>query len=277
MKSKVLVIIALLYFQVQLVFTQCISVELSVTWKIEHDIFKKNLMVCVPLLNITYRNISNTNYYFLKVSDSKDGLPMMPYAGSLHPSNFDEYLRWRDDYFERAKTHGNYASQNFHVRIGGMPLYSNGWYVHNDTLDHHEEHEIDFINSNLADIYEYIYRSSKSDYVEKKLYFSPSDLTPENILGAVKDQFVFLKPNETYTDTYNLVGFQLVEGCFSFSINQKSFKNYVLIQPTWDNNLSYWTEQKMELPVKVGEYHLYSDLIFTNDVTVDFSERVIAK
>jgi len=275
MKSKVLIIIALLSFQVQFTFSQCISVELSVTWKRGHDIFKKDLTVCVPQLNIKYRNISDTNYYFLKVSDSKDGLPMIPYAGSLHPSDFDEYLRWHDDYFGRAKTHGNYANQNFHVRIGGMPLFSEGWFVHSDTLDCHKEHEIDFINSDLANIYEYVHRNNIGEHVEKKLYFSPLDVTPENIFGTVKDQFVFLKPNETHTDTYNLVGFQLIEGRYTFLINQSCFKNYVLVQPKWDNNLSYWIEQKIELPVKVDEYHLYSGLIFTNNVTVDFSERVV--
>ncbi|MDR1114930.1 MAG: hypothetical protein LBL33_02040 [Tannerella sp.] len=267
---KILLVIVLLSFQVPIVFAQCISVELSVTWETGYNIFKKDTAIYIPKLRITYRNLSSNSYYFLKVSGGKGELPEMPYAGSVHPSNFDEYLRWRDDYFGKAKSHNNYANQNFHVRIGGTPLYNDSWYVHSDTLDYHKEYEIDFINSELADIYEYIFRNSNIKYVEKDLYFSPLDITPKNILGAVKSQFVFLKPNEVHIDTYNLIGFKLVEGCFTFMLNQNGFKSYVLVQPIWDNKQSLWVEQKMELPIKVGEYHLYSGSFFTNSVKVDF-------
>jgi hypothetical protein len=240
-----------------------------------YDIFEKDSIMCIPKLQITYRNNSNINYYFLKISDSRNGLPMMPYAGSLHPSDFKEYLQWRDDYFGRAKSHISYTNRNFLVRIGGMPLYSSGWYVHSDTLDYNNEEgiEIEFINSDLADIYEYIYRSNNYEYIEKKTYFSPLDVTPESILDTVKDQFVFLKPNEIYTDTYNLIGFKIVEGCFTFIINQNSFSNYVLIAPVWDNNQSCWVDQKMELPDKVSNYTLYSGDFISNKTEICFDAK----
>jgi hypothetical protein len=272
MKVKILLIVVLLFFQMQFIFSQCISIELSVTWKMGSDIFKEDSSVNIPQLHITYRNITDTNYYFLKVSDSRNGLPMTPYAGSLHPANCYDYFRWHNDYLGRAKSHNIYTNQNFHVQIGGMPLFSEGWFVVSDSLyfGEEQEFEIDFINSNLSDIYEYMYRSNNSEYVVKKLYFTSSDVTPENISGAVKDQFVFLKPCETYIDTYNLTGFKLVEGCFTFMINQNSIKDYVLIDPIWDSNLSYWNEQRMELPLIVGEYELFTGYFLTNQVRVSF-------
>jgi len=274
MKAKTLLVLTLLSLQM---FSQPISVELSITWGKGHDIFSEDLEVYVPKLHITYRNMSDTNYYFLKISDSRGGLPSLPYAGSLHPSNFDEYLRWRDNYLGRAKRHGNYANENFNVQIGGSPLFGGSWEVISNTLNIREEHEIDFINCNLAEIYEYMYRRDNDKKEIEKIYFSPTDVTSENILGAVKERFVFLKPDEIYVDNYNLVGFKLLEGRFTFVINQKEFTNYVLTEPIWDENQSYWTEQRKKLPPQAGEYHLYSGLFFTNSVSVDFSEHVADK
>ena len=272
--NKKLIITVLLSFQMQIVFAQCISVELSVTRETGYDIFKKDSTTYLPKLHITYRNLSDSNYYFLKVSDSRNGLPMMPWGLMAHPSPIDEYLRWRNDYLGRAKSYQNYANQSFYVKIGGiMPIISQGWEVISDSLflGKEQEYAIDVINDNLADIYEYIYRNNIFDYVEKKLYFSPSDLIPENIIGEFINQFVFLKPDETYIDTYNLIGFKLVEGCFTFSIHQSRFTNYVLVEPTWDKNLSCWREHRIRLPDKIGKYHLYSGAFFKNSITVDFS------
>ena len=269
---KKLTIFVILSFQALTMFSQSISVELSVTWEKGYDIFKKDSMVSVPKLQITYRNISNTNYYFSKISDSRDGLPMMPWGGSIHPGDLQEYLLWRDDYYRRAKTHLNYVNEHFHVRIGGWPSFSPGWEAIPDSLKYVNEREIAIINDNLADIYEYMFHSNSIEYEEKKIYFSPSDIAPENILCVVKNQFVFLKPDEIYVDTYNLIGFKIVEGCFSFAINQSAFRDYVLVQPTWKNDKSYWLEQTAKLPVKVGEYHLYSGSFFTNTVTVNFTK-----
>lgn len=71
---KKLIIVALLSIQVQIVFAQCISVELSVTWEAGYDIFEKDSMIHIPKLHIIYRNNCNTNYYFLKISENRDGL-----------------------------------------------------------------------------------------------------------------------------------------------------------------------------------------------------------
>jgi len=68
MKPKILLITVFLFLQTNSIFSQCISIELSITWETGYDIFKKDSIVEIPSLNITYRNNCDTNYYFFKVS-----------------------------------------------------------------------------------------------------------------------------------------------------------------------------------------------------------------
>ena len=271
MKAKIVFIIVLLSLQGYNLFSQSISVELSITWETGHDIFIDDSMVYVPKLHITYRNMSNTNYYFLKISDDRDELPRIGCGISRHPmfSTFDEFMSWRKDYRARAKEYGNYAKQNFHVIMWGHPAFIKGWDVISDSLYFGEEKEIEFeeINCDLQDIYGYMYHSKNSEQVFDTLYFSPSDIIPENILSAVKDQFVFLKPNETFTNTYNLIGFKTIKGCFTFKIELSNFFGYVSIDPF------LWKEPKMELPEKVGEFSLYTGTFHSNTVTICFDEK----
>ena len=248
---KFIIITLLLSLQAHLLFSQCVSAELSLTWEAGYDIFTKDSMVYIPKLNIRYRNMSNTNYYFLKISDDRNGLPRIGCDISIHPSfsNFDEYMHWKTDYLERAKEHGNYAYRNFYVSVGGFFSYNRGWEVYSDAVyyslfsDEEQESEDCIINCNLRDIYEYMYHGNSLKYEIEIMSFSSTDLTPENILGAVKDQFVFLEPGEIYVDTYDLSGFKLVEGCFTFVINQPTFMDSVLVESIWDDTLSEWKEE----------------------------------
>ena len=63
-----------------LVSSQGVSIELSAKWVKGYDIFKKDSIIYFPELMITYRNISDTSFYFQKVSDSRYGLPSLPAA-----------------------------------------------------------------------------------------------------------------------------------------------------------------------------------------------------
>jgi len=272
MNAKIVSIIVLLSLQGHNVFSQPISVEFSVIWETGHDIFIDDSIVCVPKLHITYRNMSNTNYYFLKISDDRDELPRIGCGISVHPmfATFDEFISWRNDYRARAKEHGNYSKQNFHVIMWGHPYFIKGWDVISDSLYLGEEKEIeeDYINCDLQNIYEYMYHSKSDEQEFDKFYFSPSDIIPESILSTVKEQFVFLKPNETFTDTYNLIGFKIVEGNFTFKIELSNFFGYVSIDPF------LWKEHKMVLPDKVGEYLLYTGNFHSNTVTICFDETL---
>jgi hypothetical protein len=77
MKAKILFITAILLLRALSLFPQCISIELSVIWKMEYDIFNRDSMVNTPILNITYRNNCDVNYYFFKASPKKDGTSMV--------------------------------------------------------------------------------------------------------------------------------------------------------------------------------------------------------
>jgi len=250
MKAKLLLITAFLLLQEQFLFSQCISVELTITWEMGYDIFKKDSAMSIPILNITYRNQCDTNYYFFKISPKKDGDLMLQCLALINYNTFDLRERAKGE----KKTHaGRYAA----VNVGTRYLYYNkGW-------------EMDDFTCGLNDVYKYLY-SDRNIYKPTKSNhdnFESSILTPENIIsGSVQDQFVFLKPNETHIDTYNLIGYKIVEGCFTFFIELKEIKNYVL---TYDGNKTH----EFELPAIVGEYLRYSGAFNTNKVTVCFGEK----
>ncbi len=251
-------------------YSQSVSIELSAKWNKRYDIFKKDSTIYVPELIITYRNNSDTNYYFRKVSDSRCGLPMLPW-GSLIQYPIEDYLN--PNYLKRAIIHGNYANDNYTVIIGESS-FSKGWIVVNDTSNIDVEQEIDMINDDLADIYEYIYRENfckHPDSIEwRKTYFSVSDITPEKILNKFKDRFVFLRPGEINTDTYNLVGFKLLKGCFTFYLEPNSLKEYVITEPNWNNNQLKFIEIKTALPIEVDNYKLYSGNFNSNKIIITF-------
>lgn len=104
----------------------------------------------------------------------------------------------------------------------------------------------------------------------KSIYFSESDISPDSILNKIKDRFVFLRPGENYTDIYNLVGFKLIKGNFTFYIRRSNFTNYVNINSIWDESQSRFIQRTAELPKKVGEYILYSGEFKTNEITISF-------
>jgi len=282
MNAKTLLIIALFLLQEQSVLSQCISIELSVTWETGYDIFQKDSVVDIPKLNIIYRNNCTVDYYFLKVSESRDGLPKLPCVVLVHPSfrGPDESLRWHNNFFERAKESINDAkkyhgskNENFHVIIGGEPLYINSWEVSRNTIDTFKNYSHDLINCDLSKVYNYIYyENNDEEKVIMKLCFESSDITPENITDSLKDKFVFVKSGATFIDIYNLIGFKLIEGCFTFYVHQNDIKNYVL-NLQWDSVNKENMEQKLELPEVVGEYQRYSGAFNTNKVTVCFGNK----
>ena len=274
MKAKVLFISILLTLQCQLLFSQCISIELSIIWEIENDFFNKDSTVYIPKLNITYRNNCKTNYYFQKVSDNSDNLPPIGCAIMFYRSDDKEpnYLETISYYSKK------YSNQNFNVRIRGGQYYGSSWDVFGDTAVATSAecglssiyHFIRY-DYNLDNFWKYLHLLSKCEQ-PVKLQFNSSDILSENILTTMKDQFVFIKSGETFIDTYNLVGFQIIEGCFTFIIDDNTIKNY-LLTTQYDSKMKKNVEQELKLPEVVGEYQLYSGAFNTNKVTVCFGER----
>lgn len=251
-------------------FSQSVSIELSAKWIKGYDVFQKDSTLYYPQLIITYRNNSDTNYYFQKISDSRCGLPMLPLGTSLQYP-IEEYLN--PNYLKRAKISGNYVNDSYKVIIGGDASFSKGWIIVNDTSNIEVEQEIDMVNDDLANIYEYLYRNNcvkqPDSLSEVKTHYTASDIIPEVIIDKFKDKFVFLMPGETCIDTYNLIGFKLLKGCFTFYICPY-LPTYVYTTPIWDKNQSKYIETKTMLPKLVGEYKLYSGNFNSNKISITF-------
>ncbi|MCL2435898.1 MAG: hypothetical protein FWD09_07165 [Lentimicrobiaceae bacterium] len=263
MKLKILFITAFLFLQGQFLFSQCISIELSVTWKMGPDIFNKDSVKSIPILNITYRNNCDTNYYFFKISPRKDGEPMVLCLAMVNYIDFD--------LLKRAMAHGNYINENFNVIMGKSPWYNSGWDIEGGSVDYIEKRSFSLgVERCLYEIYDYLYSKRHYKTTPQGFYnsFTPSFLTPENIIsGFLQDQFVFLKPGEVHVDTYNLIGYKIVEGCFTFLIGQDEIKSYVIGSGEEKGT------QEIELPEIVSEYLRYSGGFNTNKVTVCFGEK----
>ncbi len=271
MKTNILFLYIVFLLFVKVISAQCVSVELSVKWDKGYDVFHEDSIICIPTLCITYRNNSTNNYYFLKVSNSRLNSPLFSFGTLLHYP-YEEYLH--PDYMGRALRHSNYSNQKYSVIIWNIPLYNSSWIVDKDTLYTETEREIDYINDELAEIYEYIYRKSCAEHLDSakfaKLYFAASEITSRNILGALRDRFVFLKPGETYSDTFNIIGFKILKGCFTFYIKQDTFMSYVNAEPKWDKSLSKYFDTIIPLPPEVEGYKLYSGSFNSNKVVVAF-------
>ncbi len=169
--------------------------------------------------------------------------------------------------------YGDYTGKHYKVKIGESSFFKM-WTVINDTsnIESEEEIEIDVTNSDLYYIYKYIYRENykQMDSLDKsKLYYTILDMVPEVILTKYNDKFVFLKPGESYTDTYNLIGFNLLKGSFTFYI-RPHLPPYVYTEPIWDSHQSRYIEGKALLPQTVGEYTLYSGNFYSNKITITF-------
>ncbi len=260
--NKLYFIIGLLLLQGQFAYSQKISIELSAKWVKGYDVFEKNSTIYYPELIITYRNNSDSNLYFSRVSNSRCGLPNLPY-GTLFQYPIEEYLN--PNYLKRAKNHGNYSNNNYTVEISNSAHLFKGWYVYNDTVDFSISHAIDFVNDELADIYEYMYiencRENNDSSNMLKTHYSASEITPENILHRFKDLFVFLKPGEIYQDNYNLIAFKLLKGNFTFCV-EPFLPDYIYAE--------LFNKIKTPLPKVVGEYNLYSGNVNSNKITIAF-------
>jgi hypothetical protein len=289
--------------------SQSISVELSVVWETQPDIFEKDSMVNTPKLHITYHNDSDSNYYFLKVYDNEAGLPDISCQIMINYADPVAAMHFRNDLSGRAKLHKIYSNWKFDVYVGLLPYLAGGWNVvsergygtdklernftgaltwdpilktdlvidiEKDTLyvneAKHRQLDTD-INCDLMDIYNYIFHSNYGERKWEDTYFSPSHIIPENILDSVKNHFVFLKPMETYTDTFNLIGFKMVKGCFTFLIDHDYSWDYVVTGGFWDEEQEKWVDIKTKLPTRVGNYTLYSGSFSSNKVEVCFGEE----
>ena len=232
--------------------SQNVSIELSIHWQLERDVFNEDSIVNTPMLNITYRNNSDENIYFKKISlPNGIGLPRTGYGFNM---NMPPEMRnnWRKRAENSLKFSQFTVGNDYMVEIGSFLSVPSSWFIYNKA-DTCEECTMDLINDNISDIHEYMTRKPlDTDFPRSRDLYE--------ILGIDKENFVFLQPNETYTETFNIIAFQLVKGNFTFGIKEDTIPDYVQIR----------FRQTAKLPEKVGEYRLYSGSFHTNAVKVSF-------
>lgn len=256
------------------IWSQSISVELSATWTKGASIANPDSTICFPKLLITYRNSSDSSCYFQKVSGHTTEYPVFLYSSICgHPN-------WSlpDDMIAPAKALVD--NNKYIVSIGwwGAPPLSTAWEIYNDTTDINQDYVMDMLNDKFAQLHEYICKTRHLECKDDNIYFSQEeikDIKPNNISEAVRDDFVFLKPNSTYTDAYSLISFQEVGGHFTFRVRPSILSDSVLtISPLDDNNTDWpYIETRMPLPKAIGEYKLYSGSFQTNEISIYFKHE----
>ncbi|MBG0781143.1 MAG: hypothetical protein H0S84_02620 [Bacteroidales bacterium] len=248
-------------------FSQDIIVELTTNWNTGNEIINVDSIATVPELYISYLNITDTSFYFLKKSGSRNGFPKIPWGTMVQFTANDD-----KDINQNRKTlrYSKHTGSNYIVRIGGGPLYNDGWIIFNDTTNYEDEIVLDYINDEIADIYQYLFSNGNEKKTVNKIYFMNSEIENNSISSSVKDAFVFLRPNEVYIDTFNLIAFQKVGGNFTFQLTNEESFDYVLLMPSWDFDERHFIEQKKELPKTINEYFLYSRKFTSNKIKVCF-------
>ena len=105
------------------IYSQQVSIELAVEWKIEKSDSSNNIKDIrnVPYLKITYNNLSDNPIYFFKVYSNHSNIPSFLTA---FPSNNGDILEKYIDFDVR-----------YNVIVGGMPFRNLGWDVIPDSIN----------------------------------------------------------------------------------------------------------------------------------------------
>lgn len=250
-------------------FSQCVSIQLSIEWRREKQLlsndsdFRYN-----PYLNISYQNHANIPIYFLKPSVSHLEFPKFTkgspkyYSNNFYSSNYKKII------------HHNYFKNRYKVEISGSPYYGSVWEVFPDTANIMKEHEMNIINDDLSDIYEYIsYKKDSIKYLANSSYFEykSENITENGILAKLKENFCFLNVGEVLTESYNLIGFQIIKGSFDFNFSANCLYGYVYSDSFWNIKKKRWSFRKTALPKIVNHYKLYHGKFNSNSINIKFN------
>ena len=243
-------------------YSQNISVELSVEWQINNIKFSQkeysiDSLKDAPYLCITYRNNTNSDIYCLKLFNEVTKFPLLG----------DGILRGLSKYniFDY-----NFADKNFGVYIYDSEFRGGSWEVTSDTSKIPLQTE-KRINGILGDFYDYAREMSEfsTDFIVP-YHFSSEDVTSYSIAKNSYNDFVFLKKNKSYTEKFNLLGFCLLGGNYTFYVKDQAFPNYVLGEEYWNVKEQSWVYQEIPLPLIVNGFNLYAGSFNTNSVSVKF-------
>jgi hypothetical protein len=132
---------------------KCVSIELSIHCEKDTVLFfPVNDIVCRPYLNIIYRNNSDRDIYFLKVSGKNNGMANVSMAIPINPRPSIEQL---------AFNHTDFTDNNFIVLLDRYEYGLQPWTVYdikdNESFDLDKEAEMSMVNFDISNI-------NKNDY-----------------------------------------------------------------------------------------------------------------
>jgi hypothetical protein len=262
--KRLFLILFLIYFDTA--YSQNISIELSIKWIMESDKMGGVLKENIPYLIISYRNNSDSNFYFLKVSLSKNGLPPVNTFGSWNHLSSNPKTLSKSNYKYCGK------DKNYNVYMSSSQYCSSFWEVLKDDVNFYKGHFGDIINEELFEFYDSMQFQFKKDTINDSMSNCQfkNNLKIENTINCPVNNFVFLQAGTSYSEQINLIGFKKLQGNFKFYFMDSIFSNYVYGQSFWNDKLKRLEQTKIELPQKIKEYNLYSGPFRTNSVDIKF-------
>ncbi len=265
--KKQLLFILIILFSVDLC-GQEVSIELSIEWKKKQlEIYNDLDFDHIPFLKIRYNNLTDDSIYLPRIYEDSLNLPDFSSGplfngGRKGPFNLAEIKEIQQFAEGEVKCHI--------VSIGGRFLpATTSWLVYADSINPHEEIPVGVINRLLLDAYKAIFQHSKHFIIKEEDRITT--ITEVQILGELKEHFVFLNPHSQHVEYYNLIGFKVVGGSYLFKFAFDEISDFVLSEPpSWSDKQEMWIYEEVELPTKAGNYHLYSGAFYTNEVVVTF-------
>lgn len=247
------------------VYSQKVSVTLSLEWNAETKIFPGYNAHCCPFLLIKYSNMSSDSIYFPKIASNINGSPLL---------FSDEPFYHKITSYNEVKNKYNGTKEMYKVIIDMTQTYLRTWEIIEDTLDINQERTLHPLNNILSRMYA-IYWEEDSQFVERNTwYFQMQEITENAILNTLsRKQFVFLEPGGEYIDSFNILPFKMVGGIFEFTFRCKKIHDYVEIEPLFIEHEKNLFHPKVKLPDKVGEYKLYSEEFNANSLTIQFVQE----
>lgn len=243
-------------------YSQTLSINLSIKWEQEDIVISDSLDIrYCPYLSITFYNLSNEPIFFLNPFGKDNDIPsFLPALGSDSSKNYLSLL------------YNKYSNNKYNVFISNIihpTFYNQQWIVISSLIDPYEENVIDIINDDLNYIYKYLIKNNLNNNestIDQK--YMIDEITEEDILTELYDNFIFLREEETFQMQYSLEGFKILGGIFNFKFFDNELKSYVYMGIINDNNR--WENKQIKLPYKVGEYELYYGKFFTNELKIEF-------
>lgn len=241
-----------------LLFAQSVSIDLSIELKnLETKICDNNKINIKPYLNLNYKNNSSEPLYFFKIIDK-----FYFSTGAMYCNNSKKRNKCLND----ITYHEN---NNYKVILSGTMFTSCSSIFQEDFDFNQKEMEMDIINDEIQKVYRNILKDTID---QKRFFFDKNKVIPteSKIMAELKDYVVFLKPGETYIQTFDLTGFYIIGGTYEFIIDKEKMENYIETRSIWDESKNRGMREQEYLPAVVNGYKLFSDKIKTNTVKIKF-------